>query len=168
MALLATLDPVSWLLAWLSTFLISAPRRAWCKLRKLPFHYRLGYAPWHAAQVHDCHPAARLFVYLAGPPLLYRVYYVRFLAALLAGCFGWLASRLSDQGFSHALNQARTHRRGGESILILMQRMNHVGILIIALLAALAFLGLNVTTTLAGLGIGGLAVALAAQKTLKT
>ena len=48
-----------------------------------------------------------------------------------------------------------------------MQRMNHVGILIIALLVALAFLGLNVTTALAGLGIGGLAVALAAQKTLE-
>ena len=107
------------------------------------------------------------FVYLLQPPLLYRVYYVRFLAALLAGCFGWLVSRLSDQGFDHALNRTRTHRRGGESILILMQRLNRVGILIIALVAALALLGLNVTTTLAGLGIGGLAVALAAQKTLE-
>ena len=48
-----------------------------------------------------------------------------------------------------------------------MQRLNRVGILIIALVAALALLGLNVTTALAGLGIGGLAVALAAQKTLE-
>ena len=48
-----------------------------------------------------------------------------------------------------------------------MQRMNRVGILVIALVAALAILGLNITTTLAGLGIGGLAVALAAQKTLE-
>ena len=49
-----------------------------------------------------------------------------------------------------------------------MQRLNRVGILIIALIVgALASLGLNVTTTLAGLGIGGLAVALAAQKTLE-
>ncbi len=52
-------------------------------------------------------------------------------------------------------------------MLILMQRLNRVGILIIALVAALALLGLNVTTALAGLGIGGLAVALAAQKTLE-
>ncbi len=159
--------PIAWLLAWLSTFLLSAPRRAWCQLRKLPFH-----SVWDTplGMPIRCMIAIllhALFVYLLGPPLLYRVYYVRFLAAILAGCFGWLASRLSDQGFSHALNQARTHRRGGESILILMQRMNHVGIMIIALLAALAFLGLNVTTALAGLGIGGLAVALAAQKTLE-
>ena len=48
-----------------------------------------------------------------------------------------------------------------------MRRINHVGIFIIALVAALAILGLNVTTTIAGLGIGGLAVALAAQKTLE-
>jgi MscS family membrane protein len=159
--------PISLLLARLSTFLLSAPRRVWCKLRKLPF-----ITVWDTplGMPLRCMIAILLhgfFVYLLQPPLLYRVYYFRLLAALLAGCFGWLASRLSDQGFDHALNQTRTHRRGGESILILMQRMNHVGILIIALLVALAFLGLNVTTALAGLGIGGLAVALAAQKTLE-
>ena len=80
---------------------------------------------------------------------------------------GGSLSRLSDQGFDRALNRTRTHRGGGESILILMQRINRVGILIIALVVALALLGLNVTTALAGLGIGGLAVALAAQKTLE-
>jgi MscS family membrane protein len=45
--------------------------------------------------------------------------------------------------------------------------MNRVGIVIIALVVALALLGLNVTAALTGLGIGGLAVALAAQKTLE-
>jgi MscS family membrane protein len=159
--------PLSWLLAWLLTFLVSAPRRAWCKLRRHPFT-----SVWHtpvgiplrcmiALLLHAC------FVYLLQPPLLYRVYYSRFLAAVLVVCFGWLMSRISDQGFNHALNQTRTHRKGGESILILMQRMNRVGVFVIAMVAALAILGLNVTTTLAGLGIGGLAVALAAQKTLE-
>ena len=159
--------PLAWLLAWLSTFLLSAPRRAWCKLRKVPFT-----TVWDTplGMPIRCMIAILLhglFVYLLQPPLLYRVYYVRFLAAMLVACFGWLLSRLSDQGFDHALHQTRAHSRGGESILILMQRMNHVGIIIIALLVALAFLGLNVTTALAGLGIGGLAVALAAQKTLE-
>jgi MscS family membrane protein len=159
--------PLAWLLAWLSTFVISAPRRVWCKLRSVPFitvwDTPLG-MPLRCMIAILFHG---LFVYLLQPPLLYRIYYVRFLAALLAGCFGWLASRLSDQGFDRALSRTRTHRGGGESILILMQRLNHVGILIIALLVALAFLGLNVSTALAGLGIGGLAVALAAQKTLE-
>jgi MscS family membrane protein len=159
--------PVSWLLVWLSTFLFSAPRRAWCKLRKLPFRtiwdtpLGLPIRCMIAVLLHG------FFVYLLQPPLLYRLYYVRVLAAILAACLGWLATRLSDQGFNHALNRTRTHRRGGESILILMQRINRVGILIIAFVVALALLGLNVTTTLAGLGVGGLAVALAAQKSLE-
>jgi MscS family membrane protein len=159
--------PLAWLLAWLSPFFLSVPRRVWCKLRQLPFR-----TVWDTplGMPLRCMIAILLhglFVYLLQPPLLYRVYYVRLLAAMLAACFGWLASRLSDQGFDHALNKTRAHRGGGESILILMRRMNHVAILIIALLVAVACLGLNVTTALAGLGIGGLAVALAAQKTLE-
>jgi MscS family membrane protein len=159
--------PLAWLLAWLSTFLFSAPRRVWCKLRQLPFR-----TVWDTplGMPLRCMIAILLhglFVYLLRPPILYRTYYARLLAAILSGCFGWLLSRLSDQGFDHALNQTRAHSRGGESILLLMQRLNRVGILIIALVAALALLGLHVTTALAGLGIGGLAVALAAQKTLE-
>ena len=159
--------PVSWLLAWMLTLVISAPRRVWSKLRKLPFH-----TVWKSpvGMPLRCMIAIILhgiFVYMLHPPTLYRVYYVRFIAALLAGCLGWLVSRISDRGFDHALNRTRTHRRGGESILILMRRLSHIVILIIGLIAAMALLGVNVTTTLAGLGVGGLAVALAAQKTLE-
>ncbi|MGB9505533.1 MAG: mechanosensitive ion channel family protein [Candidatus Acidiferrum sp.] len=49
----------------------------------------------------------------------------------------------------------------------MMQRLTHVVMLIVASVAALALFGFNVKTTLAGLGIGGLALALAAQKTLE-
>jgi len=48
-----------------------------------------------------------------------------------------------------------------------MQRLTHIVMLIIAFVAALALFGVNVKTTLAGLGIGGLAIALAAQKSLE-
>ncbi len=159
--------PLAWSLAWLSTFLLSAPRRVWYNLRHLPFR-----TVWDTplGMPIRCMIAVLLhgfFVYLLQPPILYRIYYSRLLAAILAGCVGWLLSRLSDQGFDHALNQTRAHSGGGESILLLMQKLNRVGILIIALVAALALLGLNVTTTLAGLGIGGLAIALGAQKTLE-
>jgi MscS family membrane protein len=159
--------PISWLLAWLLTFLLSAPRRVWRRLRKTTFR-----TVWEtpvgmplrciiAILMHS------LFVYLLEPPLLYRVYYVRFLVALLVGCFAWLVIRLADQGFDHAVNRTRTHRGGGESILVMMQRLTHVVTLTIAFVAALALFGFNVKTTLAGLGIGGLAIALAAQKTLE-
>jgi MscS family membrane protein len=158
--------PASWVLAWLLTFLISAPRRALYKIRKLPFR-----TVWETpiGMPLRCMIATLLhgfFVYMLQPPLLYRAYYGRFLAALLAGCFAWFASRLSDQGFNVALDRTRTRSKGGESILILMQKLNRVGIFIIAAVVALAFLGLNVSAALTGLGIGGLAVALGAQKTL--
>ena len=158
--------PISWLLSWLLTFLFSLPWQIWANLRKVPFQ-----TVWQtplgmplrciiAILVHA------VFVYLLEPPLLYRAYYTRFLAALLGGCIVWLLSRLADRGFEHAVSRAR-QRGGGESILVVMQRLTRVVMLIIAVVTALALFGINVKTTLAGLGIGGLAVALGAQKTLE-
>jgi MscS family membrane protein len=159
--------PISWALAVMLGFLLSVPRRVWLRLRKLPvstiWQTPLG-LPLKciiAILIHS------IFVYLLAPPLLYRTYYFRFLAALLAVCLAWLASKITDQGFDEAVAYSRTHQNGGESILILMQRITRVGMLIIAFFAALALFGLNVKTALAGLGIGGLAIALGAQKTLE-
>ncbi len=159
--------PIAVLLAWLLTFLLSAPRRVWHKLRKLPFK-----TIWETplGKPLRCIIAILLhgvFVYLLTPPLFLRVYYSRFLAALLVGCLAWLASRITDHGFDHAVNRTRRHGGGGQSILVIMQRLTHVLMLIIAFVATLALFGVNVKTTLAGLGIGGLAIALAAQKTLE-
>jgi len=159
--------PISWLLAWLLAFLFSVPERIRCKLRKLPFRSvwkaRVGRPlEWVIAiLIHG------LFVSLLAPPLLYRVHYFRFLAALLMGCFLWLVSVIADRGFEHVVNRMRAQRKGGEAILILMQRLNRILLLIIGLVAALAIFGINVKTTLAGLGIGGLAIALGAQKSLE-
>ena len=159
--------PIAWLLVWLLTPLLSAPRRVWYKLRKRSFR-----TIWETplGKPIRCIIAILLhgfFVYLLKPPLYLRAHYFRFLAVLLMGCFAWLASRIADRGFDEAVNRTRAQHHGGESILIVVQRLTHVVMLIIAFVAALALLGLNVKTTLAGLGIGGLAIALAAQKTLE-
>ncbi len=159
--------PISWLLAWLSTFLLSAPRRVWCKLHKQPFKTLwdtpLG-LPLRCILAILVH---LLFVYQLDLPLLYRSYYFRFVAGLLAGGLAWFVSRLADEGFDRAVDRTRTQHRGGESILILMQRLTRVVMWIIAVIVTLALFGINMKTTLAGLGIGGLAIALAAQKTLE-
>jgi MscS family membrane protein len=159
--------PISWLLAWLLSLLLSAPNRIWYRFRKIPlrtvWQTQLG-MPLRGimAILMQC-----VFVYLLDPPLLYRVYYIRFMAALLAVCFAWLVSGIADRSFDHAVNRSQTQNSGGESILVLMRRLTHIVMLIIALLAALALFGINVGTTLAGLGIGGLAIALGAQKSLE-
>jgi MscS family membrane protein len=159
--------PLSWLLAVLFSFLVSIPRRAWLRLRKLPvstiWQTPLG-LPLKCILALLFHAG---FVYLMAMPLLYRTYYFRLIAALLAACLAWLASTVTDRGFGEAVQYSRQHHSGGESILILMQRMTRVAMLIVAFFVALALFGLNVKTALAGLGIGGLAIALGAQKTLE-
>jgi MscS family membrane protein len=159
--------PISWLLAWLLAFLFSVPARIRCRFQKLPF--RPVWETRHGMPL-KCILAILLhvlFVYQLEPPLLYRIYYFRFMVALLMGCFLWLLSTITDRGYEQAVKRTRMHHGGGESILILMQRLNRIVLLTIALVGALAILGVNVKTTLAGLGIGGLAIALAAQKTLE-
>jgi len=159
--------PISVVLAWLLTFVLSVPRRIWRAVRKvslkLVWETNLG-LPLKCILAIVIHG---IFVYWLDLPLLYRTYYYRFLAALLVACFAWLVSRIADRGFEHEVNRRRTTGRGGESILLLVQRVNRIVLLLIAFVAALAMLGVNVKTTLAGLGIGGLAIALGAQKTLE-
>ena len=159
--------PISWLLVWLLAFLLSMPRQIWCRLRRLPcttiWQTPLG-MPLRcilAILVHS------FFVYLLDPPLLYRLYHFRFIAALLVASLAWLVSRIADRGFHHAVKHTQANRAGGESILIVMQRLTRVVMLILVFVAALSLFGLNVGTALAGLGVGGLAVALGAQKTLE-
>jgi MscS family membrane protein len=159
--------PISWLLAWMLALLISAPRRVWCRIRNVPFRTLWESPPGMPLKCMIAVLLHGFFVNLLHLPLSYRLYYVRFIAALLVGCVGWLLSTLSDQGFDLALYRARTYRRGGESILSLMKTLTRIGMFIIAFIAALAFLGVNVKGALTGLGIGGLAVAFAAQKTLE-
>jgi len=157
--------PISWLLAWLLAFLLSSPVRIAKRFRKLPVRTMPLGKPLRciiAILIHSI-----LFFQLVRPPLLYRVYYSRFMGILLLACFAWLVSLIADRGFERVLNRMRTQHKGGESILVLMRRLTRILLLIIALVGALALSGFDVKTMLAGLGIGGLAIALAAQKTLE-
>jgi len=75
------------------------------------------------------------------------------LVDLLIGHFG-VVLRSKHQSFSY-------------SVLPLVSRVLKLGILLLMVAAVLADWGYNATTILAGLGVGGLAIALAAQKTLE-
>ena len=67
-------------------------------------------------------------------------------------------------GFAEAL-RAR-HQTFSYSVLPLVSRVLKITILILALTTILSDWGYNTSTILAGLGVGGLAIALAAQKTV--
>jgi MscS family membrane protein len=159
--------PVSWVIAWLLAFLFSSPKRLWNKLRNS--HVKTVWETEFGLPL-KCILAVfvnGVFVYELRPPLIYREYYTRLLGALLVVCLAWLVSQAADRAFDHAVNRRRTQRRGGEAILVLMQRVNRIVLAIVAFVAALAMFGIDVKTTLAGLGIGGLAIALGAQKSLE-
>jgi hypothetical protein len=87
--------PISWLLAWPLGYLFTAPSRVWHKLRRIPFR-----AVWDTPievplRCIIAILAHSVFVYLLHPPLLYRAFYFRFMAALLAACAAWLVSRIA-------------------------------------------------------------------------
>lgn len=107
-------------------------------------------------------------VVLMGFPFLFREYYRRFAGIVLAVGGAWLAWRLIDRWAEQAYAKvlADSGSRTG-SLILLGQRMLKVVALVVAALFMLSRLGLNMTTAVAGLGIGSVALAFAAQKTLE-
>jgi len=103
-----------------------------------------------------------------GIPLLHRQYYSRTITILLLAGLVWWLWRLVDL----VAERIREHLepvnpRTAQSVYVLGRRLLKGVAFGIALLAGLAAFGVDLTTTLAGLGIGGIALAFAAQKTLE-
>ena len=112
--------------------------------------------------------AHQVGVYLLGVPLVTRLHYQKVSGALLVLGVSWLLFRFinvwSDQARARTLGSS-DFRSG--SIILLGQRISKVLVIIIAGLLTLSILGFDVTTAIAGLGIGSIALAFAAQKTLE-
>jgi MscS family membrane protein len=82
--------------------------------------------------------------------------------------FVWLGMLVTDYAERRLLRRVKDHSIGESRALIRLGR-RVVEILVVAAgcVATLAYIGIDPTAALAGLGIGGIAVALAAQKTLE-
>ncbi|MEZ5400646.1 MAG: mechanosensitive ion channel family protein [Bryobacteraceae bacterium] len=112
--------------------------------------------------------AHALFVDTLGVPLLYRHYYLRIVLVSMLLAMGWLLWRLVDHGFRRGVDHARAAGRGSAASLMLLGRRILKALLVVLIgVAILAALGFQTTGILTGLGIGGIAVALAAQKTIE-
>lgn len=103
-----------------------------------------------------------------GPSPLLRLYLDRGLSLMFFLGVAWLCMGIADLAIGH-LNVALGARHGTffYSVLPLVSRITKLVILLLAIAAVLSDWGYNTTTILAGLGVGGLAIALAAQKTLE-
>ena len=110
----------------------------------------------------------RVAVFWIGMPILYRIYYNRLLYVLLLLALLWLLLRIVDVVDRYLLR--RLMPSGGAAArpsLSLGRRALRAGAFLLVVVLALPVFGVNVTATLAGLGIGGLVLAFAAQKSLE-
>ncbi len=105
---------------------------------------------------------------LMGVPLLYRLYYDRVINALLVAGVVWLLWRLTDAAFERVRLRLRAMGAGTPPAAFGPGRkLVKVTVFALGALTALAILGVNLSATIAGLGITSLAIAFAAQKTLE-
>jgi MscS family membrane protein len=103
-----------------------------------------------------------------GLPLLHRHYYQLLVGIVSIIGVSWLLWRILQQASIRVRQRAiYSGRTGTGSLMLLGERILKALIFITAVFAILSSLGFNMTTALAGLGIGGIAVAFAAQKTLE-
>lgn len=106
-------------------------------------------------------------VFLA-PPLPLDLYVARGLSAMSIGGLAWLFAGIFDVVMERVRRAlALTHPRFSSSVLPLMARVVKVSGLAFGFIAILSSWGYNTNTVLAGVGIGGVAIAFAAQKTLE-
>jgi len=106
-------------------------------------------------------------LFMLGISIFTRQYLGRAVELLALVSLTWLVVRLLDVCSDVTVARLGIRGRlGALSVVPLGRRAVKALILAMGLLAALAALGFNLTPALAALGVGGLAVALAAQKTI--
>ena len=165
---LVLLIPASFALAWAMVRLLQAGQRLWLRLRR------------HQV-VEDIHksfagPATliltvvfyQLGAHFIGSPLLIREYYRRVSGLVLIAGVAWLVVRVIKRWGERARLQslAGSGLRNG-AIILLGQRIFNAFVIVFAGLMGLSMLGVDITAAVAGLGIGSIGIAFAAQKTLE-
>jgi len=166
LALLIAL-PIAVLIGWAIVLFLAIPRRIYLKLKKRPeiLSYRHVSMPMLLVFSAISH---RVIAGRLGLPLLSRFYYYRTIGVLVSIGFFWLLLRLTDVIMKRLrLHAVAIGRLGTGTLMLLGQRLLSAFLVILGSLAILSIIGFNLTTVLAGLGIGGIAIAFAAQKTLE-
>jgi len=103
-----------------------------------------------------------------GTSVLYRQYYRYFLILVMGIAGYWAITHITHWIFRGIAVQLTEHGRLAErSLVSLARRVLDVLIFLVIALVALNWMDVNVTAALAGLGIGGLAIGLGAQKTFE-
>lgn len=159
--------PVAAALGWIVLALLEIPVRWWARRRG-----QMDVANWHSvsgpAWLLAGTLAHQVFARYLGMPLLSRHYYFQFTYIALIVSVTWIAWRIAQWSLRRVRNRALAYGHAGTgSLMLLGERILKAVIFVAGALAVLGNLGFNMSTALAGLGIGGLAIGFGAQKTIE-
>lgn len=159
--------PIAAGLGWLVIVVLEVPLRWWARR-----HGQLEVANWRSVSGPAWLLAGtlihQLFVIYLRMPLLPRHYYFEVTSIALILSATWLVWRFVRWSLRRVRARALAHGHAGTgSLMLLGERIVKALIFAAGILAILSSLGFNMSTALAGLGIGGLAIGFGAQKTIE-
>jgi MscS family membrane protein len=154
-------------LGWLILFVMEIPLRWWARRRG-----RMDVANWRSVSGPAWLLAGTLihqvFVVYLHMPLLLRHYYFQITSTALILSAVWIIWRVVRWSLYRVRLRALARGHAGTgSLMLLGERILKAVIFVLGVLAVLGNLGFNLSTALAGLGIGGLAIGFGAQKTIE-
>jgi MscS family membrane protein len=163
---LIVLVPIAAAAAWIILLVLQLPLRWWARRRGNGDveQSRSLSAPLWLLLATTIHRIAAAYL---GMPLLPRHYYnqVTAVAVIIGGA--WILWRAIRWFLHRVRHRALAMGHSGTGSLILLgERIIKATVFLMALFFILGILGLNLTTALAGIGIGGLAIGFGAQQTI--
>jgi len=159
--------PAAAAIGWLLLVLLEIPVRWWARRRG-----QVEIANWRSvsapAWMLTGTLAHQVFVRYLGIALLPRHYYFQVTSIALIISATWILWRVVRWSLRRVRNRALARGHVGTgSLMLLGERILKAVIFGVGVLAVLGNLGFNMSTALAGLGIGGLAIGFGAQKTIE-
>jgi MscS family membrane protein len=159
--------PVAAVLAWLGLTALEVPLRWWARRRG-----DLDVANWRSVSGPAWLLAGtlihQLFARYLHIPLLPRHYYFQVTSIALIIGATWIVWRVLRWSLGRVRNRALSRGHAGTgSLMLLGERILKAVVFVAGVLAVLSSLGFNMSTALAGLGLGGLAIGFGAQKTIE-
>ncbi|HTS35023.1 MAG TPA: mechanosensitive ion channel domain-containing protein [Candidatus Solibacter sp.] len=153
-------------LGWLVLMLLEVPLHLWARRKGHVdlMNWRSVSGPGWVLTTTVVH---RILVRFLGMPLLSRHYYYQITGVAVIVGATWILWRVVRWSLHRVRNRALAHGHVGTgSLMLLGERMIKAVIFMVGALAVLGSLGFNMTTALAGLGIGGIAIGFGAQQTI--
>ncbi len=158
--------PLAAAVGWLVLAVLGIPMRWWARRRG-----QLEVANWRSVSgpawllagtvVH------RILAAYLGMPLLQRHYYFQVTSVALIIGATWIFWRAIRWAMRRVRSRALSRGHAGTgSLMLLGERILKFVVFVAGVLAVLTSLGFNMSTALAGLGIGGLAIGFGAQQTI--